>query len=273
MNKTTIPLTALLLAASVQAFSQEKITLTYKMEHGKVYRYKSENTFTATQEMMGNEMTVTGDLSTTTLYEVEKVSPEGNISLISSKEEAFVHTNMMGRDTTIRQSKDLGKRSGMEISAKGKKLGTSVIDSVAGEDRFMGGNLEFQLLPDNPVSIGEKWIKTSVDTTTSGSTETVTSVTANYEMAGREEKNGHICYRVNYSKIFEITGKINQMGMDMFTEGDGESTGSYWFDHEKGIFVAEEFTMTQDLIIAITGQTQMTIPSSQTINMKVYLIE
>jgi len=263
----------LAMLAVIQATGQEKITLTYKMEQGKVYRFKSENTFTATQEMMGNEMTVTGDLSTTTRYEVEKVGPEGNISLITSKEEAFVHTNMMGRDTTIRQTRDLGKKSGIEISAKGKKLGTSVIDTVAGEDRFMGGNFEFQLLPDNPVSIGERWTKTTVDTTKSGGDETITNVMATYELAGMEEKNGHSCYKVNFSKTFEITGKINQMGMDMFTEGEGESTGTYWFDQEKGIFVAEEFTMTQDLIIAITGQTQMTIPSSQTINMKVMLIE
>jgi hypothetical protein len=78
---------------------------------------------------------------------------------------------------------------------------------------------------------------------------------------------------VNFTKTFEITGKMNQMGMDMFTEGEGESTGAFWFDNDKGLFISEEFTMTQDLTIAITGQTQMTIPSSQTINMKVNLIE
>jgi hypothetical protein len=270
--KTNIIIICVLLAA-FQVAAQEKVSLSYKMEPGKTYRYKTENTFTATQEMMGNEMKVTGDLSTTTRYEVEKTGEDGNISLITTKQEAYIHTRVMGKDTTIRQTKDLGKKTGLDISAKGTKLGTTIIDTLSGEDRFMGGDFEFQELPENPVAIGEKWTKTSVDTTKSADDETITTVTADYELAGTEQKNGHQCLRVNYRKVFEITGKMKQMGMEMFSEGEGETTGTYWFDAEKGLFIAEEFTLNQDITIAITGQTQMTIPSSQTINMKVFLIE
>jgi hypothetical protein len=273
MKKTIITLTLLLLACSLQMLSQEKVNLSYKMEKGKVYRYKSENSYTATQEMMGNEMKMTGDMRSILRFEVEDVGADGSISLITSKEESTVHSNMMGRDTTISMTKDIGKRTRLEIASNGTKKSTTPIDSTSDDASFMMGSSELQILADGPVSVGDKWTKTSTDTSHSEGNETVTTVVANYELAGKEMKNGHSCYRVNYKKTFEIAGKIRQMGMDMFMEGDGGSSGSFWFDDGKGLFVADESTMTQDITIAITGQTQMTIPSSQTINMKTYLIE
>ena len=273
MKKPIITLFTIVVAFVLQASGQDKVSLTYKMEKGKVYRYNSENTYTATQEMMGNEMKVTGDLRSILRFEVEEVKANGNISLITSKEESIVHSSMMGRDTTISMTKDIGQRTRLEIAPNGVKQSSTPIDSTSDSGSSMLGNNELQTLPEGPVAIGEKWTKTSADTAKAEGDETITNVVAEYELVGKEMKNGRSCYRVNYKKTFEMGGKIRQMGMDMFMEGEGESSGSYWFDGEKGLFVADESTMTQDITLAITGQTQMTIPSSQSVNMKTTLIE
>jgi hypothetical protein len=271
--KRTYTFILVMLAIGLQAVSQETYTLTYKMGKGNVYRYQSENSYDATQEMMGNEMKVTGDIRTILRFEIEDVLENGTMALITSTEESISHTTMMGKDTTIRQTKDIGKRTRVEIDPSGKKLNETAIDSVGKKTSFMVGDNNLITLPADPLKIGEKWTRTSVDTTRSEDNETITTVSSDFELAGKEIKNGHECLKVNYKKTYEITGKIRQMGMDMFMEGNGESTGSYWFDVEKGLFIADESALTQDITVAITGQTQMTIPSSQVIQMKTYLIE
>jgi hypothetical protein len=277
MNKTTIPLIALLLAASLQAISQEKFTLVYKMEKGKVYRYVSENSYSATQEMMGNEMTVTGDSRSIIRYETEDVAASGNLTMIVSLEESSVHTNMMGRDTTIKTTDLLGKKVRQEFSPAGKVLSQIKLDSTGGKGAGLSGRMlgdnDLILLPDKPVAVGEKWTVAGADTTKSEGNETITTYSSDYELVGKEVKNGHECLKLTYKKIYEITGKLQQMGMDMFMEGEGDAAGTYWFDVIQGLLIADESTVNQDITMAITGQTQMTIPSSQVIKMSNHLIE
>jgi len=277
MKKTTISIIALLLATSLQAISQEKFTLTYKMEKGKVYRYMSENSYSATQEMMGNEMTVTGDSKSIIRYETEDVATDGKLTMIVSLEESSVHTNMMGRDTTIKTTDLLDKKVRQEFSPAGKVLSQTKLDSTGGKGAGLSGRMlgdnDLILLPDKPVAIGEKWTVAGADTTKSEGNETITTYSSDYELVGKEIKNGHDCLKLTYKKTYEITGKLQQMGMDMFMEGEGDAAGTYWFDVTQGLLIADESTVNQDITMAITGQTQMTIPSSQVIKMSNHLIE
>ncbi len=261
------------LFAVIQVYSQEKVSLSYKMEQGNTYRYKSEYTINSATEMMGNEMKGTTEIRHLIRFEVDSLKANGNMYLIISKEEASVHSNMMGRDTTIEQSNDIGKKTGIEIAPNGDKVSTTLIDSTSpGTDLFFGNN-ELGYLPAGPVAIGETWNKTSVDTTDSEGQQIITTTEATYVLAGREEKNGRLCYKITYRKASELTGKLNQMGMDMFLEGEGETAGTFWFDNARGILIADESTMDQDVTIAITGQSQMTIPSTQSVKTRTYLIE
>ncbi|MCK7460912.1 MAG: hypothetical protein MZU84_01965 [Sphingobacterium sp.] len=58
------------------------------------------------------------------------------------------------------------------------------------------------------------------DTTKSEGNETITTYDSDYELVGKEVKNGHDCLKLTYKKTYEITGKLQQMGMDMFMEGE-----------------------------------------------------
>ncbi|NTW91287.1 MAG: hypothetical protein HGA35_05100 [Erysipelotrichaceae bacterium] len=53
---------------------------------------------------------------------------------------------------------------------------------------------------------------------------------------------------------------MNQMGMEFFMEGNGETSGTLWFDQNRGIIIAKEGSSEQDMTMALTGQMQMTIP-------------
>lgn len=267
----------LTLLISVPLLAQEKYDLVYKLEPGKSYRYRGENSFTATQEMMGSEMTVSGDSRNLSLFVMEEVTAEGHLILVGSLEESTVRTNAMGRDTTLEMKDLLGKRTRYEVDARGSLIASTPIDSVAKGMDGMGDQLFGQTmmieLPDHAVAIGEKWTTSSSDTTKEAENESITVRNTTFELAAREEKNGHSCLRIVFTETHEITGKMKQFGMDMFMEGEGETKGIYWFDPEKGLYVAQESETSQDITMAITGQAQMTIPSSQVIKQKAFLVE
>ena len=60
-----------------------------------------------------------------------------------------------------------------------------------------------------------------------------------------------------------MTGKMKQMGMDMVMEGSGDITGTVWFDPALGLLIEEQNNTSMEMTLALTGQTQMTIPMSQ----------
>jgi hypothetical protein len=52
------------------------------------------------------------------------------------------------------------------------------------------------------------------------------------------------------------------MGMDIFTEGKGTTSGTLYFDPAAGITVVEDSKTESDMTAAMTGQQNMTMPIS-----------
>ena len=86
-------------------------------------------------------------------------------------------------------------------------------------------------------------------------------------------KNGHDCLKFTFTSTSEVTGKMNQMGMEMFLEGTGSSAGTAWLDIKLGILVTREIVSDQDLTIALTGAMKMSIPSTQTMKSTFTLVD
>ena len=128
-------------------------------------------------------------------------------------------------------------------------------------------------MPGHPVSTGEIWVTDNIDTTKSGAGYTITNSHNEYTLLQKEQKDGHECLNIAYTSKTETTGKIFQMGFEMFVEGSGDTRGAIWFDPKTGILVAKQSTVTQDMTYAMTGQMKMSIPSAQTIHMTYKLIE
>lgn len=268
-----LSLTTLLMSAK----AQEKYSLTYKFEPGKSYTYKSDMNMESVQEMMGNEMKINFDGYFTGVYNVASVSPEGDITCYYTLTDSRIHTSGMGSDTTITMPKDALDTSRLVFSAYGKTIHNKASDTIAPKKKKgIFSNLEnaklFEL-PKNPVSIGETWTINSTDTTEMGNGQIITTTTTDYTLIGKEEVLGHSCLRFDFKGTSESTGKMNQMGMDMFIEGTGEPSGTAWFDPELGIVIKTQSVMSNEMTMAMTGQNQMTIPMTQKITTIQTLVE
>jgi hypothetical protein len=261
----------------MNAKAQDKYSLTYKFQPGKSYTYKSDMNMESVQEMMGNEMKINFDGYFTGVYNVQSVSPEGEITCLYTLTDSKIHTTGMGSDTTITMPKDALDTSILVFSAHGKTLHKEASDTaVPKKKKGIFSNLEnaklFEL-PKNSVAIGETWTVNSTDTTEVGNGQMITTTKTDYTLIGKEEVLGHSCLRFDYKGTSETTGKMNQMGMDMFIEGTGEPSGTAWFDPEMGMVIKSESVMANEMTMAMTGQNQMTIPMTQKITTIQTLVE
>jgi len=277
IKKTFCVLISVLMTGTLPA--QEKFSLEFSYKQGQVFRYRSSSTYDMTQEMNGQEMKMSGTNSSVLKLEVESVSAGGNMTFINSYEEmkSSMKNNMM--DTTIIQNDVIGKRGKVVIDKSGKEISKEMIDTVK-SDRGAGAgsiasmySVNFVKLPDNPVAIGEKWTYSHTDTTKMGEGYTVTSAETEYTLLQKEMKDGHECFNIAIVSKSETTGKLMQMGMEVFLEGSAESRGAAWIDPKLGILVARETESTQDITYALTGQMKMSIPSTQIIKSSYKLLE
>jgi hypothetical protein len=257
---------------------QEKFSLEYRYVKGTTYRYQEELKFESVQDINGQEMKATGSTFSLMKMTVESVSDSGDLSFVNSLEDLRISTKMAMMDTTMVMKDLLDKNIKTIISKRGKMVDQKIPDTVTKEDSFMGrGNSlltlykEFVVFPGHLLKFGDTWNDVRTDTTKG--TQLVTKTDIVYTLMGVEEKNGHACLKAGFKGTTEIGGKMTQMGMDFFMEGSGEVNGNVWFDKETCIIILKESTNEQDMIMALTGQMQMTIPMTSSTNSTFTLVE
>jgi len=274
-NMKTIPLSLisliLVFLTGLPAVGQEKFSMDFRYKAGETYKYRSNHDYDMVQEMNGQEMKMNGSSTSLIQLVTESVSATGDITFISSYQEMKTSMKNPMMDTTLIQKEMIGKRGKVVMSKYGKEISREIIDSIIPEKGMGSSNVSsiysvnLVKLPDHPVAIGEKWTTVDVDTVEIGEGKTITSTYTEYTLLQKEQKGGYECLNIGIQSKSESTGKMTQMGMEMFLEGSSESTGAAWIDPKAGILVARESTSTQEMTYALTGQMKMTIPSTQTI--------
>jgi len=262
---------------NVNGLAQEKFNLAYKMEKGKIYKFSQDNIIETIQEMGGQEMKMNTNGSTVLKYEIEDVSQEGTITLVYSYDEVKFHMKGMGRDTTMEMKNLMDKKTRAEVTKSGKVIKETTTDSAKSTKPSMSMNMfastNLPRLPEQAVGIGEKWPRLSNDTTQSDDGQMVYKRNIEYTLTGKDKKGDHDCLKIDYKGTLEITGKMKQMGMDIVMEGSGDTSGTVWFDPASGMMIEQQTTTSIEMTMALTGQTQMTIPMSQKISTTQKLIE
>ncbi len=268
----TIPAVWLLctavLAVLSTAVAQETYTLRLLMEPGKAYLYDDVARTAMTQEMAGQEMKINTAVTMISRASVQARETDGSLVIITSLDSLVVASKSPRRDTTMVMTDMIGKRNKVVLSPVGKVLAREVIDSVTSPGSMARGAamrevVRYHQLPEEPVAVGAKWTKSVVDSNEGMGGKIVSTATVEYQLAGVEEKAGHACLRITYAGDMTIEGKGAMMGMEIFTEGRGTTSGTWFFDPKGGYTVAEDARIETDMTAAMTGQQTMTIPITQ----------
>lgn len=269
----------ILMLTCISVNAQESFTLLHKFTKGTVDRYKATTTYSSNQEMSGQQVKVSGSTESTYRIETETVLPDGNASVIYSLEEMLMSVKTMGMDTTMSQADLIGKKNRINLNQYGEGIKSEAIDSInvqgfnIGVDFGASSQQTFIILPHKSIVIGEKWEGNASDSNDIADGKMTTNAKYEYILSGKEIKNGHNCLKINIKTIIEVSGKMKNMGFDLFIEGTGDVAGTIWFDPIAGKMIADESASTMDMTIAMTGQMQMTIPSTISVKSARKLIE
>jgi len=263
--------TALLIACTLAlqpATAQEQFTLLYKLAKDHTYRFHDTLVVTSSQEMMGQEMKATSTVVSTARVVTSDVRADGSTVLTVSADGMTVSVKSPMQDTTITLSNVVGKRSRVTLSKLGETLARETIDTVKLSGMSMSAGrqdmLRLHIFPDKPVAIGEKWKTVKPDTTEmGGGGRMVTVATGESTLQGKEPRAGHDCLKVTFTGTMTLTGKWSANGMEFYIEGNGKTGGTYFVDIATGLPVVEDSRYDVESTVAITGQQNMTVPSSQ----------
>lgn len=249
------------------AYSQEAVQLKYNFVKGKTYVLSTQVENTIIQSMGGQEMKMETEITATNGMKIEDVDKDGNATTLITFISTKVHSVGMGQDTTMtvngsdEQKRVVFAQTGRKISEV--KLGDPGKGiNIGSADQFS----KFITLPANVIKTGDKWNDKTVDTIEASQQNPVNINTTSemaYLFAGKEQKDGVEYLKITYTGVLAITGKGNQMGMDLFLEGTGKTEGFSYFDPKTSMVVYSEGNTELDMTVAVAGQQNMTMPMTQ----------
>jgi hypothetical protein len=272
-------LVAFLALLTVTLPAKEINDMVFKYMPGGIYKYRTTSTFTAQQEVNDAVMHLSGSSSSLMKMEVVSVTADGKFNILAEYEEMQMHIKSPLMDTLVDQKDHAGIRSLVVMNKFGREISRespdSAIVAASGFSMFIGYNQPASLfqLPEHPVDSGGSWSAEIKDSTAVGGSFHTETGTIRYIMGGYEDKNGHRCRRIVFALSSDYSGKVIQMGMDVFLEGTRDAKGTIWFDPASGIMVRKESNEQMDLTMALTGSMTMSIPMTENIKSTITLVE
>ncbi len=262
-----------LIIIAVQSSAQD--TFEYKFAKGKTYLYSTVSSSNMTQEMGGQEMKFS-QASRFLLRTLVDDVKNGSAVLLISADSAVSSTKNPMRDTTMVLTDLIGKRIKLTVSKSGDILERQVVDSVKFAGQVRGAQrelLSLLVLPSKPVKQGDKWNSTKNDTVDQMGGKIYMSTTFEFSHAGNENKLGHSCVKIDFTGKITTNGNMKMQGMELFVEGGGKVSGTFYFDPVKGIPVVIDSLTDTETTMAATGQQQMTIPITSSQKSTTTLVE
>ncbi len=269
MQKKLMGLLSVIIALffCIKIYAQDAYNLEYKFTKGKTYTYQDNSSSRITQPMMGREMKINTSTKNKMDLKVEDVTSNGDGVLIFSVDSALVSSSGMGRDTTINLTDIIGKRLELNLSKFGDLIKYSELDTLEDDSRYLSVKQEakhfFANLSDKEVKVGGNWNSTQVDTMNTMGGELVSNVNIVYTLAGKENKLGHDCYKLQFTANLKIQGEGNMRGIDITMDGTGKSTGEIYLDSSSRMLVYSKSNVDTNMNIVTGGAQAMTIPMSQ----------
>lgn len=269
-----------LLAGVVIAGAGSVYKLAFRMKKGERLKYKMSLTTEQTMEMMGREMTTNVNGYTYMHLDIEDVAKDGNITLVYAVDSMSVDVQGPQGSQSIKSPAELtGKRTRVVINAHGKKLSTTIVDSVKLSGMLaqlgVGRQNAFNLmeLSEKEVKSGDTWSTSRTDTMSQGGGKIIVTPSLTYTVGGEVDTLGYKCVRITSQGNTTIKGEGMQMGSKFFVEGQGPGSGLAYFAPKEGLLVASNSVSDLEMTIAVTGQQNMTIPQSTSQKFSLVLVK
>lgn len=265
----TLTLLFVFVIAPNASFGQESVMMKYNFKEGKSFKTTMNTTNEMVQSMMGQDVNSSWTLNAVSEFKISKVDAKKNATALVTILDLSVTSVAMGKENVVKKSDFKKENICAEYNQTGKSISGKLIDTT--EDLSSIGSFQefvkLQILPAREMKVGEVWNEKQIDTVNNGPANPIsliiTATETEYTLVGKEIREGKNVYKVSYKSAMEIAGKGKQTNMDLFLEGTGEVTGFFYFDPAASITVYSEANTEKIATITVSGQQNMTIPTTQ----------
>jgi hypothetical protein len=255
------------------------LILEYRMPQDHALKYQFSSNMTQNLEVMGQSMKNIINLDL--LFSAKSTGMEGNnhrllITIDSAKTDVKTPQGNISPD----MSSVFGKSFHMTLSPLGKELKMSGADSITysmgqGGERTLTSNFQtiFPDLAGKPVMVGDSWTTTDTVNVNEGSMEMRMTFVSVNTLQGFETVDGHECVTVTAKSTGKLGGEGEQMGANLYFEGDIETKDVWYFAYKEGIFVKSISEGMTEGNVAVTGAQKMTIPMTMEMKVETKLVK
>jgi len=255
------------------------LILEYRMPQDQALTYQFTSDMTQDMEMMGQSMQ--NIIKLDMLFSAKSTGIEDNnhlllVTIDSAKTDAETPQGNFSPD----MRPVCGKSFHITLSPLGKELEMTGGDTITysmgpGGDRTLTSNFQtiFPDLAGKPVKIGDTWTTNdTINIKEGGMDMKMTFVSVN-TLQGLETVAGYECAKITVKSTGNLDGEGEQMGANLYFEGDIESKDVWYFAYKEGIFVKSISEGMTEGNIAVTGAQKMTIPMTMETKFETKLVK
>ena len=259
--------------------SKKGTTLRYSFPENQVLKYRTGSDIQQTLDIYGQEMII--DIGQYLVY-TSKLNSK-------SKDENQIHITIDTMDLFISSPQgDINpdmdgvnnKSFNMTLSSLGAGMDVSEAESIQfeiapGTKRNVATAFKFLFpkLPEKTLKIGDTWSLTDTIAEKYDNEEVTMIIEGDYALAGFETISGLECAKVTAVISGTRSGKANQQGMDMVSDGTMLGSGTFFFAFKDGYLVKDISKIIVDGTLDISGAQQGSFPMKYEINNLTELIK
>ena len=256
--------------------------LQYRMVPNQSCEYKSISQESSVTEMMGQTMESQTNITSNYTITMTGINDQKNLLTEITLNSLDWFSKSMQGERTVDTENVIGKSFGLTLSPIGKELEYSGVDTLPQIDlgrmdgkRSMKSMFRSVLpdLPTEPTKIGESWVSKEEFTENQSNMDITVVIESDNTLEGFETVNGSECMIIKTKSTGTLDGTGSMMGADMTFEGDLEGESIWYFDYKKGIFIKSSSEGIMEGTVAVSGQTNMTIPISQESQSEIQLVQ
>jgi hypothetical protein len=131
----------------------------------------------------------------------------------------------------------------------------------------------FPDLPGKPVKIADSWTTNDTINVKEGGTEMRMTFVSVNTLQGFETVDGHECAKVTAKSTGKLDGEGEQMGANLYFDGDLQSSDVWYFAYKEGVFVKSISDGLSEGTVAVTGAQKMTIPMTMATKFETKLVK
>lgn len=259
--------------------SKKGTTLRYSFPENQDLKYKTGSDIKQTLDIYGQEMII--DIGQHLVYTSRlknKSKNENQIHITIDTMDLFV--NSPQGDINPNMDGVNNKSFNMTLSSLGSGMDVSEAESIQfeitpGVKRNVATAFKFLFprLPEKALNVGDTWSLTDTIAEKYDNEEVTMIIDGDYTLAGFETLSGLECAMITSVISGTRSGKANQQGMDMVSDGTMQGSGTFYFAYKDGYLVKDISKIIVDGTLDIQGAQQGSFPMKFEINNLTELIK